>query len=63
MVHSGLDIVYVVSGEIVLIYDGVEYTLNCVELGVSPNSHPHSFRNDGHTPAEFFAVATEAVWR
>ncbi|MFN8661469.1 MAG: XRE family transcriptional regulator [Thermomicrobiales bacterium] len=63
MVHSGLDIVYVVSGEIVLIYDGVEYTLNCGELGVWPSSHPHSFRNDGDTPAEFFAIATETVWR
>lgn len=63
MVHPGLDIVYVVSGELVLIYDGVEYTLNCGELGVWPSSHPHSFRNDGDTPAEFFAVATETVWR
>lgn len=63
MVHSGLDIVYVVSGEIVLIYDGVEYTLSCGELGVWPSSHPHSFRNDGDTPAEFFAIATETVWR
>ena len=63
MVHPGLDIVYVVSGEIVLIYDGVEYTLSCGELGVWPSSHPHSFRNDGDTPAEFFAIATETVWR
>ncbi|MFT4037018.1 MAG: XRE family transcriptional regulator [Thermomicrobiales bacterium] len=63
MTHSGLDIVYVVSGEIVLIYDGAEYTLGCGELGVWPSSHPHSFRNDGDAPAEFFAIATEVVWR
>ena len=63
MTHAGLDIVYVVRGELVLIYDNVEYTLNCGELGVWPSSHPHSFRNDGDTPAEFFAVVTETVWR
>ncbi|MDQ2655321.1 MAG: XRE family transcriptional regulator [Chloroflexota bacterium] len=63
MAHSGLDIVYVVSGEIVLIWDDVEYPMTCGELGVWPSSHPHSFRNDGETPAEFFAIATETVWR
>jgi transcriptional regulator with XRE-family HTH domain len=63
MTHAGLDIVYVVRGELVLIYDNVEYTLSCGEVGVWPSSHPHSFRNDGDTPAEFFAVATETVWR
>ncbi len=60
--HPGIEILYVVSGEVVLIYDGVEYSMTAGETGVWSGMHLHSYRNDSDVTAQFIAVSTETIW-
>lgn len=60
--HPGIDIVYVVRGEVVLVYDGVDHPIAAGEAGVWSGAHPHVFRNDLDEVSQFVAVTTETVW-
>jgi transcriptional regulator with XRE-family HTH domain len=60
--HLGIDIVYVPVGEIVVVYDGVDYVMRAGDSGVWSGRHPHTFRNDADTPSQFVAVVTDTVW-
>ncbi len=60
--HPGIEILYVVSGEVVLVYDGVEYSMTAGETGVWSGMHLHTYRNDGDVTAQFIAVSTETIW-
>lgn len=59
--HAGVDVAYVAQGELVLLVDGVEYTLREGECVVWPSSHPHTMRNDSDAPAVVVGFATEIV--
>ncbi|MGH2617084.1 MAG: helix-turn-helix domain-containing protein [Thermomicrobiales bacterium] len=60
--HPGIEILYVVAGEVVLVYDGVEYPMTAGETGVWSGMHVHTYRNDGDIAAQFIAVSTETIW-
>lgn len=60
--HPGIEILYVVAGEVVLVYDGIEYPMITGETGVWSGMHVHTYRNDGDVTAQFIAVATETIW-
>lgn len=60
--HPGIEILYVISGEVTLVYDGVEYSMTAGETGVWSGMHLHTYRNDGDVTAEFIAVSTETIW-
>jgi transcriptional regulator with XRE-family HTH domain len=60
--HPGIEILHVVAGEVILIYDGVEYPMTIGETGVWSGMHLHSYRNDGDETAQFIAVSTETIW-
>lgn len=62
MTHSGIDIVYVPVGSIVLVYDGNEYVMHAGDSGVWSGRRPHVFRNDTDAVAQFVAVTTDTVW-
>jgi uncharacterized cupin superfamily protein len=56
------EILYVVTGEVVLVYDGVDYPMSTEETGVWSGRHLHTYRNDGEVTAQFIAVSTETIW-
>lgn len=60
--HPGIEILYVVTGEVVLVYDGIEYSMTAGETGVWSGMHLHTYRNDGDVTAQFIAVSTETIW-
>jgi len=60
--HPGIDIVYVARGEVVLVYDGIDYPIAAGEAGVWSGAHPHAFRNDLDEVSQLVAVVTETVW-
>jgi transcriptional regulator with XRE-family HTH domain len=62
LVHAGFDIVHVPFGEVVVIYDGIDYSMRAGDTGVWPGNVPHSFRNDSDEPAGFVAAVTQTVW-
>jgi hypothetical protein len=50
-----------VAGEVVLVCDGVEYSMTTGETGVWSGMHLHTDRNDGDVAAHFIAVSTETI--
>ena len=60
--HPGIEILFVVAGEVVLVYDGVDYPMSTGETGVWSGMHLHTYRNDGEVTAQFIAVSTETIW-
>jgi len=59
--HAGIDVAYVVQGELLLVVDGVDYLLTERECVVWPSSHPHTMRNVSDAPAVVVGFATEIV--
>lgn len=60
--HSGLDVMYVAEGELVLVVDGVDYPVTSGECAVWPSSHAHTVRNDGDEPARAIGFTTGTVY-
>ena len=50
------------DGELVLVFDGVDYPLETGDCVVWPSSHPHYLRNDSNTPARAIGIATETPY-
>lgn len=59
--HEGIDIVHVSYGELVLVYNKVEYALKTGSCGVWSGAYSHTFRNDADAPAQFVSM-TETVY-
>lgn len=59
--HAGIDVAYVAQGELVLVVDGIEYTVREGECVVWPSSHAHTMRNVSDTPVIVVGFATEIV--
>jgi transcriptional regulator with XRE-family HTH domain len=62
LTHAGFDVCYVVQGEIVLEFDGVDYTLKTGDCFTWPGSYPHLIRNDSSKRARVVAVTTEIIY-
>jgi transcriptional regulator with XRE-family HTH domain len=60
--HAGLDILFVLEGELVLNLDGDDYPLTSGECVVWPSSHKHAIRNDSDAPARAIGLVTEKVY-
>jgi transcriptional regulator with XRE-family HTH domain len=60
--HEGIDIVTVLEGEIVLVYQDEPYAMSAGECAVWSGAYPHTFRNDSDAPAEWIAVVTGTVY-
>jgi mannose-6-phosphate isomerase-like protein (cupin superfamily) len=60
--HAGLDILFVLEGDLVLDLDGTDYPLAAGECVVWPSSHEHAIRNDSDTPARAIGLVTETVY-
>lgn len=60
--HAGLDILFVLEGDLVLDLDGTDYPLAAGECVVWPSSHEHAIRNDSDAPARAIGLVTETVY-
>jgi transcriptional regulator with XRE-family HTH domain len=56
--HDGQEFVYVLDGEIELLYDGARSTLRPGDSAYLDATHPHLFRGMGEVPSRMLAV----VW-
>jgi transcriptional regulator with XRE-family HTH domain len=61
--QPGLDILYVVDGELVLVYDGDDYPVRALECIVWPSSRPRTtIRNDTDRVARAIGFSTEIAY-
>jgi transcriptional regulator with XRE-family HTH domain len=60
--HAGLDILFVLEGDLVLHLDGADYPMAAGECAVWPSSHKHAIRNDSDQPARAIGLVTETVY-
>jgi transcriptional regulator with XRE-family HTH domain len=63
LAQPGLDVLYVVDGELVVSYDGDDYPVNTNECIVWPSSKPRTtIRNDTDQPARAIGFSTEIAY-
>jgi transcriptional regulator with XRE-family HTH domain len=60
--HEGIDVVHVLSGEVILTLDEIEYTIGEGECAVYSAAYEHSLRNDGDVPAVTVAIGDAGVY-
>lgn len=60
--HSGIDVVLVTRGEIVLTFNHRDYTVRAGECVVYPGAYPHRERNDTKQPASEISITTERMY-
>jgi transcriptional regulator with XRE-family HTH domain len=60
--HAGVDILYVLEGNLVLRLDDTDYPMTAGECVVWPSSHEHAIRNDSDQPARAIGLVTETVY-
>jgi transcriptional regulator with XRE-family HTH domain len=58
LAHEGIDVVYVIDGEIVVIVNGVDYPMSAGECCVFAAGYPHSLRNDSGRQARAISLTT-----
>lgn len=62
LAHEGVDIALVQDGELILVYDTVEYTLRAGDCVTWPAGYLHKLRNDKAEPARLLFIVTEALY-
>jgi transcriptional regulator with XRE-family HTH domain len=62
LTHPGFDIAYIVEGEIILEFNGAEYSFKQGDCVVWPGSYLHLVRNNANRPARLVAITTETVY-
>jgi transcriptional regulator with XRE-family HTH domain len=60
--HEGIDIIYVLTGQIVLEYAGAHYTMKPGDCTIYSGAYPHRFRNDTAQSASWLSVVTGSVY-
>jgi transcriptional regulator with XRE-family HTH domain len=60
--HAGIDVLFVVDGSIVLVFDEVDYAVGEAQCVVWPSSHPHSIRNDTDSTVRIVGFTSETVY-
>ncbi len=60
--HQGLDIVYMLDGQVVLEYNGEDYVLKAGDCTMYSGAYAHGFRNDTARPATWLSIVTGMVF-
>lgn len=60
--HAGIDVLYVLEGTVVLVFDGRDVTVQESECVVWPSSHSHTIRNDTDGVVRIVGFATETIY-
>ena len=62
LAHKGRDLVWVLKGEVVLLYGDQDFVVRESQLISYEAATPHTFRNDSDRPAEILGFATLPYW-
>ncbi|HTU68819.1 MAG TPA: XRE family transcriptional regulator [Candidatus Baltobacteraceae bacterium] len=62
LAHEGIDIVYVIDGNIVLVVDGVDYPMSTGDCCAFSAAYPHLVRNDSARRATFVSLTTGRMY-
>lgn len=62
VIHAGLDVCFVVEGELVLEFGGSDYAVKEGSCITWPGSHPHRMHNRSSKAARIVAFSTETVY-
>lgn len=62
LTHEGIDVVYVLKGDIVLVVDGVDYPMGESECCVFSAAYRHRIRNDSDRPASVISITTGRMY-
>lgn len=60
--HEGVDIVYMLQGELVLQYDGIDYPMRGGDCTLYSGAYPHRFRNESDSSAGWLSIVTGLVY-
>jgi transcriptional regulator with XRE-family HTH domain len=60
--HEGLDIVYVLTGQVVLEYNGEDYPMHAGDCTMYSGAYPHRFRNVTGRSASWLSIVTGIVY-
>ena len=60
--HEGLDIVYVLDGQVVLEYNGEDYPMQAGDCTMYSGAYPHRFRNDTGRSSSWLSIVTGIVY-
>jgi transcriptional regulator with XRE-family HTH domain len=60
--HEGIDVVYVIEGEIVVVVDGIDYPMTTGECCVFSAAYPHLLRNDSGKHATAISLTTGRMY-
>ena len=60
--HEGLDIVYVLNGQVVLEYNGEDYPMQAGDCTMYSGAYPHRFRNDTGRSSSWLSIVTGIVY-
>jgi len=62
LAHEGVDVVYVIEGDIVLVVDGVDYAMAAGDCCVFSAAYPHMVRNDSGRKARAVSLTTGRMY-
>jgi transcriptional regulator with XRE-family HTH domain len=62
MTHEGIDVVYAVDGNIVLVVDGVDYPMATGDCCAFSAAYPHLLRNDSGRRATAVSITTARMY-
>lgn len=62
MAHEGIDVVYVIDGNIILVVDGVDYPMSAGDCCAFSAAYPHLVRNDSGRRATAVSLTTGRMY-
>ena len=62
LTHEGIDVVYVLSGEVILVVDGADYPMGEKECCVFSAAYRHGIRNDSDRAASVISITTGRMY-
>jgi transcriptional regulator with XRE-family HTH domain len=62
LTHEGIDVLYVIEGDIVLVVDGTDYPMTTGDCCVFSAAYPHSLRNDSGRGANVISLTTGRMY-
>lgn len=62
LTHEGIDVVYVVQGDVIVVVDGVDYPMSERDCCVFSAAYRHRVRNDSTRPATIVSITTGRMY-
>jgi len=62
LTHEGIDVVYVLEGNIIVVVDGIDYPAGAGDCCAFSAGYPHTVRNDSNKRAFLFSITTGRMY-